>query len=138
MRDALPDEASAGPSDRTTLSEVLEQHAAAGFSGSFDIDNTRGRVRCGQCAIEGGAARFEMFSLRRLEGASDPDDEAAVVALTCFNCAAKGTIVVMYGPHASATEGEILAAFRTRSRNDVLPAHSAPGETVGDTTAAAG
>jgi len=82
--------------------------------------------------------QFEMFSLRRLEGASDPDDEAAVVALVCFNCAAKGTIVVMYGPQASAIEGEILAAVRANGRPDVLPPHSAPGETVGDTTAAAG
>jgi len=138
MRDALPDEASGGPSDRTTMTAILAQYAEAGFGGSFDIEPTRRRVRCAQCAIEGRATQFEMFSLRRLEGASDPDDEAAVVAMACFNCAAKGTIVVMYGPRASATEAEILAAFRERTRDDVLPPHSAPGETVGDTTAAAG
>jgi hypothetical protein len=138
MRDNSPEEVDSIPSDGTTMSEVLAQYASAGFAGSFDIEPARGRVRCAQCGIEGRAAQFEMFSLRRLEGASDPDDEAAVVAMVCFNCAAKGTIVVMYGPQASVTEAEILAAVRNESRAGVLPPNSAPGETVGDTTSAAG
>ena len=52
-----------------------------------------------------------MREIRRLEGASDPDDMLAVVALECPVCSMKGTIVLHFGPEASAEELDVLAEF---------------------------
>ena len=52
-----------------------------------------------------------VHSLCRLEGASDPDDMAAVVALTCPNCQAKVVLVLKYGPDATAEEADVLLAL---------------------------
>lgn len=39
-----------------------------------------------------------MHSHRRLEGASDPDDMVAIVAISCPVCATQGTLSPQYGP----------------------------------------
>jgi hypothetical protein len=39
-----------------------------------------------------------------LEGASDPDDELAIAAIRCPQCQASGTLVLNYGPSASAAD----------------------------------
>jgi hypothetical protein len=43
----------------------------------------------------------------RFEGASDPDEEAAVFALEC-ECGIKGTYVVTYGPGMSPEDNEVV------------------------------
>jgi hypothetical protein len=43
----------------------------------------------------------------RFEGASDPDEEAAVFALEC-ECGIKGTYVVTYGPGMSPDDNEVV------------------------------
>ena len=67
------------PSDGTTLSEVLEEYRRAGFASDFSVESDT-RVRCNHCATVFDSGRLPMFSLRRLEGASDPADMMAVVA----------------------------------------------------------
>jgi hypothetical protein len=119
------------PSDYTTITEVMAGYADAGFDGSFELLDDR--LRCGQCGAEGTPSEFEMSSRRRLEGASDPDDMSAVVALACRTCGARGTMVVMFGPQASPLEGEVLAAVQAQSGEaSEIPPHAAPGETVED------
>ena len=49
---------------------------------------------------------------RRLEGASDPDDLALVVATNCPICGAPATLVLSYGPHASDQDSDIVLALR--------------------------
>jgi hypothetical protein len=46
--------------------------------------------------------------LYRLEGASDPDDMVAVAALRCPSCGTRGTLVLKFGPEASAEEADVL------------------------------
>ena len=43
----------------------------------------------------------------RFEGASDPDEQAAVFALEC-ECGIKGTYVVTYGPGMSPEDNEVV------------------------------
>ena len=74
----------------------------------------------------------EMASLRRLEGASDPDDMFAVVAITCPACSSKGTLILGFGPTAPAEDGDVLAALNDARHAGDLPANSAPGEAHGD------
>jgi len=116
-----------------TLTEVLAGYAEGGFTSGFSVaENTR--LECLTCGEESPASEVRMSSLRRLEGASDPDDMVAVVALTCPNCSAQGTVVLGFGPMASAEDSDVLREFRDHRHDSNAPGNSAPGETVGDDT----
>lgn len=49
-----------------------------------------------------------MDEVARFEGASDPADEAAVFALTCGHCGAKGTYTTAFGPAMTADDAELV------------------------------
>ena len=67
-----------------------------------------GQVRCEVCGEGTAADEIAIESFCRLEGASDPDDMAAVVAFTCPHCDAKDVLVLKYGPEASGAEADVL------------------------------
>jgi hypothetical protein len=116
-----------GPSDNTTLSAVLADYAAAGYSGQLRVDDDG--VHCGVCGSVSAVERIEVRSLRRLEGASDPADMAAVVASACPVCGTPGTFVLRYGPEASEPEAELLRRARDhRFDDDELPPSAGPSE----------
>lgn len=116
------------PSDNATLSEVLDGYTEAGFESSFGAQEG-GKVRCDTCDSELDAATVSMRSLRRMEGASDPADMMAVVALECSACGAAGTMVLGYGPMSSNADLDVLAALRDRRHDGDLPGHAPPSET---------
>ncbi|MFN8021304.1 MAG: hypothetical protein U0Q03_07230 [Acidimicrobiales bacterium] len=123
-----PDE---GPSDRTTLTAVLDAYRASGFAGDFFAEegpDGGAIVRCGRCASALDPRRLEAHSIRRLEGASDPADMMSVVATSCPVCGTDGTLVVGFGPMASAVDGEVFLAMRDTRGDDVLPPSVAPDE----------
>ncbi|MCU1500992.1 MAG: hypothetical protein JWM12_346 [Ilumatobacteraceae bacterium] len=117
--------------ESSTLTELLAAYADAGFDGSFSAYEGA-QLECHECGARFAASEVEMASLRRLEGASDPADMVAVVALTCPRCSAKGTAVLGFGPAAAPEDGDVLGALRDRRGNDELPGNSAPGEATGD------
>lgn len=94
------------PVDRTLIS-VLEQLATEGFDKDMFV-TADAQVRCGACRHVASPTEFELHAIRRIEGASDPSDEAAVLALTCRICGAKGTAVIRYGPEADPQDVEVL------------------------------
>ena len=116
------------PGDNTTLVDVLTGYAEAGFDMDF-LALDGGRVACGRCGHEADATTFELHSLRRLEGASDPADMAAVLALRCPICDADGTLIVRFGPEATAEEAQLLELIRDRRDSEILPFGAAPNET---------
>jgi hypothetical protein len=119
------------PSDYTTLTDVLEAYAQGGFTSSFAVTD-EAQLECIECGTVSDPESVSMSSLRRLEGASDPDDMVAVVALTCPACGCKGTVVLGYGPIASPQDSDVLKSLRD-DRGDVrAPGNSAHGETTGD------
>lgn len=123
-----PDE---GPSDRTTLTAVLDAYRASGFAGDFFVEeggDGGAVVRCGACASTLDPRRLAAHSIRRLEGASDPADMMSVVATSCPVCGTDGTLVVAFGPMASSGDAEVFAAMRDLRGDDVLPASVAPDE----------
>lgn len=119
------------PSDGTTLTEVLEGYATAGFTGSFSVTQDS-ELQCHECETVSAPAAVAMASLRRLEGASDPDDMFAVVAITCPACSTKGTLILGFGPTAPAEDSDVLRALQDERKEGDLPANSAPGEAHGD------
>ena len=117
------------PSDNTSLTAVLAGYEDSGFDGSFSplSDET---IECHSCGSIRAAAQFTMASLRRLEGASDPDDMIAVVAVTCPKCAAKGALVLGYGPMASAEDSDILAVLNDGRGEASLERDASPADAV--------
>jgi hypothetical protein len=98
--------------DPSGLTPVLDALRADGYE--EDMSALEGAdVRCGRCGEASPASSFQVGELRRTEGASDPDDMAAVVGLTCPACGAKGALVTMFGPNASAAEADVLVALPT-------------------------
>ena len=66
---------------------------------------------CGSCAVTSPGASVQVDGIHRLEGASDPDDMSAVMAIVCPSCAAKATLVLQFGPAASAEDADLLNAL---------------------------
>jgi hypothetical protein len=125
----LPSDVPPGPSDLTTLVEVLDHYRDAGFVGQFEpLDGPA--IRCASCGVASPATEFAMHSVRRLEGASDPDDMVAAVAIVCPRCGTRGTIVLGFGPAADDQDTDVLAALRDRRHDTEMPADAAPGETT--------
>ena len=120
------------PHDGTTLTQVLAGYAAAGFNGTFTVAE-RASIECNSCGSTRPAAEFQMSSLQRLEGASDPDDMISVVAITCPNCQRDGVLILGFGPNASAEDSDIAKALQDFRHNDALTGNSAPGEAARDT-----
>ncbi len=92
------------------LDELLAAFSADGFTCSM-TPLAGGTVRCGECGQAPAAGDFAVEALRRTEGASDPGDMSAVVALTCPSCGTKGTVVLRFGPEAGEADEDVLGAL---------------------------
>jgi len=90
-----------------TLLEVLARYTRQGWASQFAA-RPGGTVECESCHHSMAAAAVPVLELQRLEGASDPDDMLAVVAVECANCALRGSLVLNYGPTATPEEAEVL------------------------------
>ena len=96
--------------DPSSLVSIVKQFEDEGFTGQFAV-REGGVLLCTQCREERAASEYSMSALRRTEGASDPADMAAVVALTCPNCDNRGTVALKYGPETSIEESDVLVAL---------------------------
>ncbi len=117
-----------GPSDNTTLTDVVAGYTADGFTGEFEIVEHSGDLRCFTCSTVTASRDVPIHSIRRLEGASDPADMVSIVAVTCPTCRARGVLVVKYGPEATIDEAEFLVHARDQRSDDVAPGAAAPDE----------
>jgi hypothetical protein len=115
------------PDDHTTLTSVVEGYRRAGVTADFFAGDD-GTVTCGSCTSTVDASQMSVFSRRRLEGASDPADMMTVVVSRCPACGAEGTMVLGFGPMASAVDGEVSQRLQDRRGDDSLPPDAAPDE----------
>lgn len=97
--------------DDTPLNEVVDAWDAEGYAGQFRVEPDA-QILCLSCGAPSPAADHSANNVTRLEGPSDPADMEIVVPLECPNCGARGTLVLNYGPEASADEADVLRAFR--------------------------
>lgn len=111
---------SLAPSDNTTLTAVLTGLGQTGFAASFGVV-AEGRLRCDRCNVVSSAADYGVASIRRLEGASDPDEMVSVVAAVCPSCGIGGVAVIAYGPMASEEDADASTAL-PRVSHPVVPA----------------
>jgi len=94
-------------SDATTLGESNQRLEDEGFTGQFAAA-VNAMVLCFSCHARTPAAEMDFGALRRSEGASDPDDMVAIVAVSCPSCQTKGTLVLKYGAEATPEEADVL------------------------------
>jgi len=94
----------------STLLEMIGELEKTGYTGQFAVSQ-ESKLRCLSCDTEVAPEGIEPESILRVEGASDPDDMAAVAAITCPNCSTKGTVVLKYGPEAAPEDAYVLSAF---------------------------
>jgi hypothetical protein len=93
-----------------TLLEVLARYTRHGWSSQFAA-RPGATVECESCHHSMAAVDVPVLELQRLEGASDPDDMLAVVAVECPNCGLRGSLVLNYGPTAAREEADVLLAL---------------------------
>ncbi len=98
-----------------SLLEVLAVLRDAGYVTDFSA--AIGGLRCGACGEVHPSEQADIDRIARFEGASDPDDETILVALSCTHCGARGTLVAAYGPTASPEEVDVLVGL-TDARYD--------------------
>jgi hypothetical protein len=95
------------PSDNTSLVAVLAGLRDSGYDAQFSVTDD-GDLCCRSCDRCATPADVQLDELRRLEGASDPADMVAVLAVRCPSCEARGTAVVRYGPEAEVGHSILL------------------------------
>jgi hypothetical protein len=111
MQDAPSDPQEAtDESSEATLTAVSRQLDADGFDGQFRAQ-PNAQIECLTCRTTTPAEALDANDMTRLEGESDPADMAMVIALQCPACGAAGTLILNYGPDASAEEADVLAAL---------------------------
>jgi hypothetical protein len=97
-----------------SLSATVDDLTSQGWTEEFSAAG--GMLVCGPCGHSVSPADVQVDHVVRFEGASDPDDEAAVFALTCVECGVKGLYVVAYGPSMSGADADVVAHLSRRSR----------------------
>jgi hypothetical protein len=105
----VPSASSDSPPE-ATLTDVSRQLDADGFDGQFRAE-PGALIQCLTCRETTPATSLDANDMTRLEGESDPADMAMVVALRCPACGTGGTLILNYGPDASAEEADVLAAL---------------------------
>lgn len=97
--------------DAETLLEVLAENDRRGWSTQF-VARAEAAIECEDCHNSFATAETTVLELKRLEGASDPDDMLAVAAIECPHCSHRGSLVLNYGPTASTEDAAVLLALK--------------------------
>ena len=110
-----------GNPDDTSLGRVLAELERDGWTGQLQ-PLEGGRLRCVTCRTEFDAADVDADAVRRLEGASDPDDDVIVVPVVCPGCSTRAVLIAHYGPEASPEDADVVFAMHRRPHD-----HGSPG-----------
>lgn len=93
-----------------SMMEAVAEYEKRGYTGQFGTA-LAGMVQCHTCQEQCAAEQVPLLAAHRFEGASDPAEEAVVLALECPHCGALGTLVLPYGPGAGLEDAVVLAAL---------------------------
>jgi len=89
-----------------TVLEATQRLRADGYDADF-TPTADGRLRCGACGTEHDPETMAVDEVVRYEGASDPQDEAILLALRC-TCGRRGLYSTAFGPAASPADDAVL------------------------------
>jgi hypothetical protein len=95
-----------------TVTDAVNLLTAEGYTANFGVRDRQ--LQCGACGVLQDPTLATIERIFRFEGASDPDDEAIVLGVTCPNCDLKGVIVAGYGPSADPDEVAVITSMVDR------------------------
>ena len=95
-----------------TVTEAIAQLRADGYA--EDVSVQGGGLRCSRCRHVHSVEEVAIGAALRVEGATDPGDEAIVLGLVCSSCRSRGVLVAGYGPTADAVEAAVVAGLADR------------------------
>lgn len=87
--------------------EAIGRLRSDGYDADFSVQGDG--LRCGRCGRNHRVDGVEIEAVLRVEGASDPADEAIVLGVRCTECESRGVLVAGYGPTADPLESEVVA-----------------------------
>ena len=99
--------------DLSTVTEVLQYLGDKGYNLNFKIKESY--LICDEdqkCTLN--PSEFEIDYIFRFEGATNPDDEEIVYALSSHLRDVKGVIVNAFGPNADSVSAEMIEKLRYR------------------------
>ncbi len=99
------------PMEYATLSQAINGLREQGYTEDFNL-----RGDCIQClahALELSPEDFEIDKVFRFEGASDPDDNSILFAISSKDETLKGVLVDAYGTYADPLTTEMIKKLRT-------------------------
>lgn len=102
-----------------SLAATVGRLTAAGFVA--DLAVVDGSVRDLGAVVDHDPDHLRAVELHRFEGSSDPDDEALVVAVATDAGEPLGTLVMPFGPSASAAEADVLRRIHRAAIHDAPP-----------------
>jgi Zn finger protein HypA/HybF involved in hydrogenase expression len=117
----------------STLVEIDKEYSDAGFATDVFVTE-EAMLLCSNCNSLLSPDYVDIHSIRRLEGASDPADVSAIIALICPVCGSGGTAVLQYGPEARPAEVEIWQRTNDRRSSGTLPSSATPPEHAASNT----
>ena len=100
-----------------TLSQTINALRVEGYSLDFNI--RRDRIVCHQTNTVLSPEDFEIDKVYRFEGASNPDDQSVLYAISSSKFGVKGVLVNGYGISADAATDAIIAGLKTHPENSV-------------------
>jgi hypothetical protein len=101
--------------DDDTLTEAIGRLRADGYTDDLAATDD-GRLACAQCGVVEDPLTMRIDRTVRFEGASDPGDEAILLAVTC-HCGIRGLYSAAYGPATPAADTAVLTRFATLRRD---------------------
>lgn len=97
-----------------TLSETINGLRKEGYTLDFNI--SKERIVCHQTNAEFKPEDFEIDKVYRFEGASNPDDQAVLYAISSANFGVKGVLVNGYGISADEATDAIITKLKIHEK----------------------
>ena len=96
----------------TTLSETMNELRKQGYTEDFNLRQNCLECRNGQFKVFAGEFKVDQYF--RFEGASNPDDEAILYAISSDSKNLKGLLVNAYGIYSEPTTDEMMEKLKIR------------------------
>ena len=90
----------------STEREVIDRFRADGYTHEFFI--VEDGVRCLECDKVLAPEAVKIDRTERVEGDSNPEEEAIVFAVSDGPCGLKGVLVSSFGPEVTGSRAEVL------------------------------
>jgi hypothetical protein len=99
-----------------TLSETVNELYKLGYTMDFNIHEDC--LICHQTNTVLSPVDFQIDKVYRFEGASNPDDQSIVYAISSAKFGVKGVLVNGYGISADETSSKLVDKLRTNTKVD--------------------